>query len=396
MKSVTARTSLQFSWHDARIAPVFRTGVSLHSHTMCSEESLETVPGYVAGIPYLGEAVRRQETHAQLDKGIPFSFKNAFWTPPLAPRQAMRVEEKQIHRKLQLAALVSLTDHDDIRAGSLLRVLDRYAKVPISTEWTIPYEGTFFHLGVHNLPPSKATSIASELAAYTAQPTPEALPELLRLLNTYPDVLLVLNHPLWDEKGIGCDNHSKILQQLLSRYGDQFHALEMNGLRPWSENREVAAIGTDINLPVVAGGDRHGREPNALLNLSRAGSFPEFVQEVRHDRISHMIFMPQYHEPLHLRMLQAMVDVVRDYPENPAGRKLWSDRIFWRNPVNGETAPVSSIWSQGAPIPVKCFLAAMRSLEWRGVRLAVRTSLALAGNQASLSKSACAISAPCQ
>jgi len=60
--SVTARSSLQFFWQDADVPGEFRTGVSLHSHTMYSEESLEIVPRYTARIPYLGDAIRRQES----------------------------------------------------------------------------------------------------------------------------------------------------------------------------------------------------------------------------------------------------------------------------------------------------------------------------------------------
>ena len=163
--AVTARTSLQFFWQNAEVPTDMRSGVSLHSHTMYSEESLGMVPHYTARVPYLGGAIRRQESEYGRAKGRAFNFADAFWTPPLAPRQAYRLEEKQIQRRLQLPALVSLTDHDDIRAGATLRVMDRFAKVPVSTEWTIPYGSTFFHLGVHNLPPADAAAIEARLCA---------------------------------------------------------------------------------------------------------------------------------------------------------------------------------------------------------------------------------------
>ena len=51
------------------------------------------------------------------------NFGNGFWTPPLPPRQAYRLEEKQIHSFFDLPAIVSLTDHDNIRASLLLRVI---------------------------------------------------------------------------------------------------------------------------------------------------------------------------------------------------------------------------------------------------------------------------------
>jgi hypothetical protein len=373
--SVTARSSLQFFWQDAVIPAEFRAGVSLHSHTMYSEESLGMVPRYTARVPYLGEAIRRQEKEYDRAKGRSFNFEDAFWTPPLAPRQAYRLEEKQIQRKFQLPALVSLTDHDDIRAGANLRIMDRFARVPVSTEWTIPYGTTFFHLGVHNLPPGDAAPIASKLAVFTANPDEQKLGGLLQTLNSLPDVLLILNHPLWDEKGIGQDQHRKILQRFLTDHRKHLHGLELNGLRSWEENRRVITVGRDANLPLLSGGDRHGREPNAILNLSRATTFAGFVHEVRYEGFSHMVFMPQYHEPLRLRILQTMVDVVREYPENFEGRKSWSDRVFYRNPDTAETVPLASIWADGGPRIVKHFIAAMRLLEWRGIRSALRLAL---------------------
>jgi hypothetical protein len=373
--SVTAHSSLQFFWQDTAISADFRTGVSLHSHTMYSEESLGMVPRYTAKVPYLGEAIRRQEMEYDRQKGRSFNFEDAFWTPPLAPRQAYRLEEKQIQRKFQLPALVSLTDHDDIRAGSTLRVMDRFAKVPVSTEWTIPYGNTFFHLGVHNLPPARAAAIAAELAAFTADSDESKLSGILKMLNSMPEVLLILNHPLWDEKGVGKQEHRVILRRLLSNHRAQFHGLELNGLRCWEENRLVILLGRDANLPLLSGGDRHGREPNAILNLSRATTFAGFVEEVRYQGLSHMIFMPQYHEPLRLRILQTIVDVVRDYPENFEGRKSWGDRVYYRHPDIGSVIPLATIWADGGPAVVKHFIAAMRFLEWRGVRSALRLAL---------------------
>jgi hypothetical protein len=253
--------------------------------------------------------------------------------------------------------------------------MDRFAKVPVSTEWTIPYGTTFFHLGIHNLPTSSALPIAAELAAFTANPDECKLGGILHMLNAMPDVLLVLNHPLWDEKGVGQDNHRLILHRLLNNHRTQFHALELNGLRSWQENRQVILLGRDANLPLLSGGDRHGREPNAILNLSRATTFAGFVQEVRYEGFSHMVFMPQYHEPLKLRILQTMVDVVRDYPENFEGRKTWGDRVYYRHPDTGAVIPLAKIWADGGPRVVKTFIAAMRFLEWRGVRSALRVAL---------------------
>lgn len=370
-----------FRANDARRDAVFlpehpcRAAVSLHSHTMFSEESLDMVPRYTGNVPVLGRAIREQEAEYRLRRGRPFDFGHAFWTPPLGPRQAYRLEEKQIQRRLQLPALVSLSDHDDIRAPGLLRVMSRFARAPISTEWTVPFGTTFFHIGVHNLPPEIAATLHLELAAFTAEPDPAKLGPLLDRLSAIPDLLLVLNHPLWDEKGIGVAAHRQELTALLRAHATRLHALELNGLRSWRENREVLPFAQAANLPVVSGGDRHGREPNAILNLTEATTFSGFVEEVRYSRRSHILFMPQYHEPLRLRVLQTMVDVVRHYPENALGRRLWSDRVFYRDPVSKSTVPLSEIWTDGGPQIVRHFIRAMRILGWSGVQSALRLAL---------------------
>ena len=148
-----------------------------------------------------------------------------------------------------------------------------------------------------------------------------------------------MNHPLWDEKGIGDERHRSALKDLLAGYRPILHALELNGLRSWHENKQVVAMGRELNMPVVSGGDRHGREPNAILNLSRGATFAEFVHEVRRERLSYVVFMPQYREPLKMRVLQTMVDVVREYPENFAGRRAWADRVFYRDPQTNIAVP---------------------------------------------------------
>lgn len=333
------------------------------------------VPRYTGKVPYLGAAIRRQQAEYGRNTGCEFDFGRAFWTPPFAPRQAYRIEEKQIQRRFQLPALVSLTDHDDIRAGMLLRVMDRYRHAPVSTEWTVPFGPTYFHLGVHNLPADEATDIMARLEAFTADPQEPELSKLLDMLNAYPDILIVLNHPLWDEKGIGLSNHTQVLGTLLERHGRQLHALELNGLRSWQENKDVIRVGQQSNLPLVGGGDRHGREPNAIVNLSCADNLVDFVHEMRKGRHSHVVFMPQYAEPLKVRILQTMVDVVRHYPENLEGRQRWADRVFYRSPSGAQPAPVSSVWKNGGPRIVHHFLGAMRLFESRAARSLLRIAL---------------------
>jgi hypothetical protein len=87
-----------------------RTGISLHSHTMHSKEYLGRLPGYIAKFSIGGYFLERE------------IFAKVCWTPPLSPREADALERRQIER-LGLAALVSLTDHDNLEAGKHLRML---------------------------------------------------------------------------------------------------------------------------------------------------------------------------------------------------------------------------------------------------------------------------------
>lgn len=326
-----ARTTVQVLWRNRAINPEFRSGVSLHSHTMYSEESLEALSHHLCRLPC---AALRLLPGTRLDPS------HAYWTPPLPPRRAYRLEEKQIHRRLQLPALVSLSDHDDIRAATLLRVIDRFCHVPISTEWTVPFGSTFFHVGVHNLPLSCAAAIHRELAACTATPNPKKLKDALALLNSHPDVLIVLNHPLWDEKRLGCARHARMLHRFLMLHSGSLHALELNGIRCWRENQAILELASDLGLPAISGGDRHAREPNAILNLSRATSFTEFVHEIRKRRRSHVVLMPQYRKPRTLRILQMVREIIADYPDMP-GRVSWRDRVFIRNQQTGACVSLS-------------------------------------------------------
>lgn len=368
-------TNFHLFWNDRSATRKFKTGVSLHSHTSFSEESLDMIPRYTRDVPYLGAAIRRQQALYEEQNGHALDFGRAFWTPPLTPREAIALEKGQIEKELGMAGLVSLSDHDNIRAAASIAMVDDHEPTPISTEWTIPFGTTYFHMGVHNMPAQRAQSIIEDLNAFTKEPKRERLEELLAMLNEIPDVLLILNHPLWDEAGIGTSEHAATLGRLLERFGHHIHALELNGLRSWQENSRVIWLGRQAGMPVISGGDRHGREANAILNVTNAATFEEFISEVRNDKRSEVVFMPQYREPLKMRVLQTMWDIVRDYPEAAEDRRVWSDRVFYRT-LEGEVVPLSLYWGKGGPMVVRNFLAAMRLVESRRVRFALRFALA--------------------
>jgi len=321
-----------------QVSRKYRTGISLHSHTMHSKEYLGRLPTYIAKFPIGSYILEREIGKLHLYEGRVFDFKKYYWTPPLSPREAHELERKQIEEQLGLQAEVSLSDHDNIEAGMHLRMLEGTARTPISLEWSVPYGETVFHLGVHNLPGQRATAWMEEFAAYTANPNPNRLRELLECLNAEREVLIVLNHPFWDAESLGPEEHSAALSSFLLVYLPMVHAVELNGMRSRKENRLVVKLGEDLNVPVISGGDRHGCEANAVLNVTNAGSFAEFVQEVREDGRTEVMLMPQFFEALPLRLVENAWHALSDAP-GEFGRRHWMTRVFIEQ--DGEALPLS-------------------------------------------------------
>jgi hypothetical protein len=327
---------------------------------MHSRESLAFIPQYMRDIPLVPGQLRRQEERYRQMTGKPLDYNRGHWTPPLPPAEALELETRQIEDKLSLGALVSLTDHDNIEAGCELQTRAGSGAVPVSVEWKVPIGPTYLHIGVHNLPPAQAREIFENLKGYTRNPQPQLLSELLELLNGFEETLIVLNHPLWDQSGIGRQEHLAVVRELIEGAGQWIHAIELNGLRSWTENDEVMDLAATSNFPLISGGDRHGCQPNAILNVTNAQTFAEFVSEVRDGR-SDILFMPQYRKALKSRVLAELCDVLRDHPELN-GRKRWSDRVFYyRTP--DETLPLSKVWNGHEPKIVKYFVGAVRVIE---------------------------------
>jgi hypothetical protein len=148
-----------------------------------------------------------------------------------------------------------------------------------------------------------------------------------------------LNHPFWSAEGVAPDLQRSSLTAFLAEFRSLLHAIELNGLRSKKENRAVLALGEEIGLPVISGGDRHGSEPNAVLNLSSARNFCEFVQEIRVERRSEILLMPQFFDTLQLRLLESAWHALSDAP-GEFGRRHWMTRVFMEN-ENGEPQALS-------------------------------------------------------
>lgn len=365
--------TLSYSWKPEKAWKSARCGVSLHSHTSVSRECVGILFEHGARNPVVAWVLAREQRRFQRKHGKALDFKRAYWTSPVTPHEAHRLEARQIQETLGIHPLVSLTDHDEIEANKLLQLIGGEEDIPISTEWTVPFENTFFHFGIHNLPKELADSLHRKMQDFREAATPEGLVAILEHLASFPEVLVVLNHPLWDEAGMGQQAHEDSLGRLLALCRGYIHALELNGLRTWNENRRVMQLAEEAGIPAVSGGDRHGFEPNALLNLSQSLTFAEFVEEVRAGH-SHVLLMPQYRENRKLRCFQTAWDMIREHPEHPYGQVTCLHRTYFIRD-SGEHAPLTNVFPNGTPPLLDKVLWAVRALESPRLRPALRMAL---------------------
>ena len=374
-----ANSTVSYLWRNQKAHEEFRTGISLHSHTNQSRETLDFLANLGNKYAAIRPLLARLERRAERLHGVRVDYASSYWTPPMTPKLAFDLESQQIE-KLGLSSMVSITDHDNIEAPMLLRTVPSARRIPVSVEWSVPYGGAqAFHLGVHNLPSARARQWMKTLAAYTAHPEEERFREILVALHEEPQVLVVFNHPMWDLFLIGEGQHRFMVNEFLQKFGVWLHALELNGLRNWTENRETRRLGERWNMVLIGGGDRHGVEPNANINLTNATSFTEFVHEIRRERKSSVLFMPQYAQPWKHRLLQSTLDAIRNYPDFPQGSRTWDERAHHPD-ANGVVRPLREIWPKGrAPLAIECVI---RSVQMLGSR-PVSGGLRMAWNNAS-------------
>jgi hypothetical protein len=381
MQPTNARpTKVTTHWIEPLATLPYTTGVSLHSHTSLSEETLHFIHTMFLVVPGLKRLFRYYERCSRDRYGVELDFDRANWRPPLQPRMAYDLESRQIQR-LGLNSLVSITDHDTVEAPMLLRTVPSSRHIPVSVEWSAPFGRTIFHLGIHNIPSRDGMEWMRRFQLYTAaaerQPASAELDRMLlsmlRELHDSQQVLIVLNHPLWDLHKAG-SVHETELRRFLAEAGECIHALELNGLRHARENRAVACLGRDTGHLLISGGDRHGLEPNANINLTAAASFSEFVEEIRVERRSHVHFMDQYRERWEQRILRATLNAVTDFPDFMPGWQRWDERAFHPD-KDGVMRPFAELWPNGhAP---RLLMGAIHVVRLGGLR-GVSTPLSLA------------------
>jgi hypothetical protein len=362
-KSLETSSSVRCFWREPNVVERYSSAVSLHSHTVYSREGLDFVPRVLRRVPIAHAALERLQERCRRQTGKPIPFERAFWRPPLHPHAAYDLEAEQI-RGLGLRPIISLTDHDTLEACTDLQAIG--IDVPYSLEWTVPYHGTVFHVGVHNLPAEEARGLQVAMAAATAAPASGAVAGLLAAMHAMENVLVVLNHPFSCEERVDRASHVRLLTRFLGEFGLWIHALELNGLQAPGNNLETIRLAAERGMPVISGGDRHCLEPNANVNLTGAETFCEFVDEIRVERRSSVLFMPQYRDPIPARYIEFIWQAVRYYPEFD-GRERWVDRVFFERD-SGEIVPCRSLWADSGPAVIRSFISVIGFLASPGVR----------------------------
>ncbi|QMV18754.1 hypothetical protein GOB94_08710 [Granulicella sp. 5B5] len=392
----TLKTQITMNWQDPTAVEPYVTGVSLHSHTSISEETL----GFIHAMFVVFPAMKSVFDHYQKrsDKhGIKLDFERANWRPPLQPRMAYDLESRQIQR-LNLNSLVSITDHDTVEAAMLLRTVPSSRHIPVSVEWSAPYGGTTFHLGIHNLKSADGMAWMKRFEEFTAQARPKLaigeghkpcsaesdakLLQMLRELHDEPQVLIVFNHPLWDLHKAGAAHVAEV-KRFMREAGETIHAVELNGLRHARENREVVRLAREAGHLAISGGDRHGLEPNANINLTKAASFTEFVYEVRVEKRSHVHFMDQYQERWEQRILASTLNAITDFPDFMPGWQRWDERAFHPD-RDGQMKSFAELWPDGrAPKLLTGCINLIRTFGVRGLGAPLRLAFPKVNDYAS-------------
>jgi hypothetical protein len=125
-------------------------------------------------------------------------------------------------------------------------------------------------------------------------------------------------------------------------FGEYIHGIEVNGLRPAAENERVRTLAASAGKTPISGGDRHGLETNAVINLTNAASFGEFAEEIRAGW-SHLLFLDHYRRPHGLRVARSTLDMLRNHKGHPRGWRAWTDRVFYSD-EGGQVKSLREIW----------------------------------------------------
>ena len=78
--------TVSYLWREPKAAKGFEAGVSLHSHTNQSHETLDFIADLSTDWGFLQPVLRWLEDRCSRTSGIRPDYARSYWTPPLTPK----------------------------------------------------------------------------------------------------------------------------------------------------------------------------------------------------------------------------------------------------------------------------------------------------------------------
>jgi hypothetical protein len=91
-----ATSTVSYLWRDQNAHKGFRTGISLHSHTNQSKETLDFLANLGSRYAMIRPILARLERRALEKFGLRVNYAASYWTPPMTPKLAFDLESSQI------------------------------------------------------------------------------------------------------------------------------------------------------------------------------------------------------------------------------------------------------------------------------------------------------------
>ncbi len=129
-------TAISYLWRDPRVTQGHATGVSLHSHTNQSQETLSFVADWTAQYGFVRPLMQHLDRRSWDRHRIRIDWARSYWTPPLTPKQAWDLESGQIEKLGLRPMALMLNLLLDVNIGASRKkqhqcVSTHYTRVPV-------------------------------------------------------------------------------------------------------------------------------------------------------------------------------------------------------------------------------------------------------------------------
>ena len=248
-------SSISYLWRDQKAPRGFRTGVSLHSHTNQSQETLDFLANFGNQYPLTRPLMSRLERRSEADSRDAHQLCGQLLDAADDPQAGLR-SGKQPDREARPGA-DGLHHRPRQYQGAHAAAHGSQRAPAFRSRWSgaRPTAACSRSTSAFTTCPAPGDRVDGRPSTdFTANPSDARLTEILAALDKEPNVLVVFNHPMWDLYMIGKEKHEFLVNEFLQKNGAFLHALELNGLRHWDENRAVRRLarnGTCCSSPAA-------------------------------------------------------------------------------------------------------------------------------------------------